>query len=167
MAVSIAMLGSSHSGKSALLHSHLFNSYPHFYTSTHDSILQASGPPVQTYIDLPGSLTIDKPLSLRLVDANTFIICFSLVDRRTMEEAESIWCPLAQNCNQNAKLLLVGCMKDIRPRLVPLSGPAVPAEEGRLLAGRFDAEYMECSALTEEGVKEVFSLAVELAMEME
>jgi hypothetical protein len=53
--------------------------------------------------------------------------------------------------NKNAKLLVVGCMKDIRLGLVPLGGPAVPAEEGRLLAGRFGAEYMECSALKEEG----------------
>jgi len=55
-------------------------------------------------------------------------------------------------------------MKDLRPRLVELGGAVVPAEEGRLVAGKLGAEYRECSAMTDEGVREVFTLAVEMAL---
>ena len=164
MSVTIAMLGSPHTGKTALLHTYLFNIFPSFYTSTNGDVLLALGPPRQTYFDLPGSLTTSDRLSLHLAGASVFIICFSLMDRQTLEAVERHWCPLAQHYNTNAKLLLVGCMKDLRPRLVELGGAVVPAEEGRLLAGKLGAKYWECSAMTEEGVKAVFTLAVELGL---
>jgi len=94
-----------------------------------------------------------------------FVIVFSLVDKRTFEEAETKWFPLSRSIGGNPKpVVLVGCKKDLRPVVLPLKEEIrreVMEHEGERMAWRIKARtYYECSALTEEGVGRVFEAVV-------
>ncbi|KAG8768715.1 GTP-binding protein Rho1, partial [Serendipita sp. 397] len=66
-----------------------------------------------------------------------------------------------------APIILVGCKSDTRQALEGTLGrkKVVSTEEGKALAERIGAEiYLECSAVTGEGIDEVFYHAARLSL---
>merc|ERR1719362_533320 len=70
-----------------------------------------------------------------------------------------------QKAFKNVPVVLVGTKIDLRGEK-EFADSAVSAESGRALAKEVGAEaYCECSALTQEGLSDVFNVVIRAAME--
>ena len=106
--------------------------------------------------------------------ADCVILCFG-IDRPffisdMLIRIEEYWYPFFQKYCPKAKLILVGTKKDLRTdqdviaRLAMCGEKPVTYKEGQELSKKIKAEcYLECSALTGEGIQDVFHKAIELA----
>ena len=94
-------------------------------------------------------------------------MCFSLVNHDSYENVRTIWYPEVNHHRPNLPIILVGTKLDLRDdkeiieilkekKLSPIS-----STQGLQLAKEIAAvKYIECSALTQRGLKEVFDEAV-------
>jgi len=94
-----------------------------------------------------------------------FLLCFSVISPASYENIRSKWHPEVQHHCPEAKTLLVGTKIDLRDdkeTLESLRGEKLPTPEmGQKLAEQINAKaYLECSALTQEGLKRVFEEAI-------
>ncbi|XP_026172006.1 ras-related C3 botulinum toxin substrate 3b isoform X2 [Mastacembelus armatus] len=106
------------------------------------------------------SLT-DKLLS------DVFLICFSLVSPASFENVRAKWYPEVRHHCPNTPIILVGTKLDLRDdkdtierlrdkKLSPITYP-----QGLAMAREIGAvKYLECSALTQRGLKTVFDEAI-------
>lgn len=92
-----------------------------------------------------------------------FLICFALDDLSSLESVIEKWKPeILYHSDTSVPLLLVGCKKDIRDGWADLSPTHITTERGNRTAHTIKAHmYLECSAHTGEGVREVFRQALE------
>lgn len=108
-----------------------------------------------------------RPLSY--ADAKVFLIFFSLVDRKSFERVESKWVPELQKYKVTAPYIIIGNKLDLRndkEACKKLGVNPITTEEGLALAKKVKAAgYRECSAKTQEGLGEVFQLAVTAVVE--
>ncbi|KAG7226951.1 hypothetical protein INR49_022246 [Caranx melampygus] len=90
----------------------------------------------------------------------------------TAENIPEKWTPEVKHFCPNVPIILVGNKKDLRNdehtrrELAKMKQEPVKSEEGRDMAGRIAAfGYMECSAKTKDGVREVFEMATRAALQ--
>ena len=112
-----------------------------------------------------------RPLSYPNTDV--FLVCFSINNRSSFNNVRDKWMvELQAQPNLDfgvTKVLLVGTKNDLRDD-VGASGSTnaadlISAEEGASLAAQIGAnKYLECSARTRAGLKEVFDQALKLHM---
>ena len=98
-----------------------------------------------------------RPLSYPNTDI--FLLCFSLVRRITLQNVHAKWLPEARHYSPETPFILVGTKFDLRNQ----SNEKVTTIEGQKEAkkmGKQCQKYMECSALTQDGLKEVFHQAI-------
>ncbi|KAI7692844.1 hypothetical protein SSS_08536 [Sarcoptes scabiei] len=106
-----------------------------------------------------------RPLSYPQTDA--FLLCFSVVSPPSLENVLVKWVPeIRHHCN-DVPIILVGTKIDLREDRETLSQLAqsgqtpVRREQGLKMANKIKAvKYLECSALTQQGLKAVFEEAV-------
>ncbi|KAI9358655.1 GTP-binding protein of the rho subfamily of ras-like protein [Zopfochytrium polystomum] len=105
-----------------------------------------------------------RPLSYP--GTNAFILCFSVGDPQTLASVESEWLPEIRHHCPHTPIVLVGCRKDLRgdPEIVAelarVGWHPVTYEEGLQMAQRIGAsQYLECSAIQNDGVIDVFKAA--------
>lgn len=98
-------------------------------------------------------------------------MCFSVDMPDSLENIHAKWVPEVQHFCPNVPFLLVATKKDLR------NDPATKAnlardkldvirfEQGRVMSEKVGADsYLECSAKTREGVREVFDAATRAAL---
>ena len=96
-----------------------------------------------------------------------FLLCFSVISPTSFSNIRSKWWPeVSHHCPQ-AKMILVGTKMDLREDRETLDGlkrkglAPITTAEGQSLAQEIGAvAYMECSALTQRGLKAVFDEAI-------
>jgi small GTP-binding protein len=110
-----------------------------------------------------------RPLSYPHTDA--FLVCFSLVAPQSLNNIRSKWYPEVSHHCPGTPIILVGNKMDCRDdkevvEALRCKGKApVSTEEGLTLAKEIGAAaYIESSALTQEGLKEVFDNAIKGAL---
>ncbi|XP_062362071.1 ras-related C3 botulinum toxin substrate 3 isoform X1 [Cinclus cinclus] len=124
-------------------------SYPQTVTSLHS---------------LPVSFcTVDPLVSAQ----DVFLICFSLVSPASFENVRAKWYPEVRHHCPNTPIILVGTKLDLRDdkdtierlrdkKLAPITYP-----QGLAMAREIGSvKYLECSALTQRGLKTVFDEAI-------
>lgn len=96
-----------------------------------------------------------------------FLICFSVVSPTSFANVRTKWWPEVTHHCPSAKLILVGTKLDLREeketieRLREKGQAPITPDEGRALVKEIGAHtYMECSALTQKGLKQVFDRAI-------
>ena len=101
---------------------------------------------------------------------DVFLICFSLVDNNSFSNVEQIWVPEIKHHMPSTPFILVGTKSDLRndslkqERLKEDHDRAITYQQGANLAANLGASaYLQCSALTQEGLKDVFDEAVRIA----
>jgi len=117
--------------------------------------------------DTAGQEDYDRLRPLSYPQTDVFLICFSIVNPTSFQNVTSKWWTEVTHHCPNAKLMLVGTKLDLREdkntvdRLREKNQAPITPEEGRALAKQIDAHnYMECSALTQKGLKQVFDQAI-------
>ncbi|KAK6061617.1 Ras family protein, partial [Cooperia oncophora] len=105
-----------------------------------------------------------RPLSYPQTDV--FVLCFSLVSPVSFDNVTTKWIPeIRQHC-PDAPILLVGTKLDLRDEVNIRAGatedrPPITKSQGQKCAQKIKAvKYLECSALTQQGLKQVFEDAV-------
>ena len=109
----------------------------------------------------------DRLRPLSYPGTSIFLVCFSVTKPASFRRVEGMWVPEIKHHCPNTPFLLVGTKVDLRvdratlDKLNEKQEKAVSKEEGEILAKSLKAAtYVECSALTREGVKNVFDQAI-------
>jgi len=110
-----------------------------------------------------------RPLSYP--NTGVFLLCFSVVDSKSFEKIQTQWYAEVIQHTPGVPYFLVGLKTDLRDDRETLekleaekSGP-ISYEYGVKLAGEIRAEkYVECSALTCNGLREVFEEVLKVAI---
>ncbi|KAG7319333.1 hypothetical protein KOW79_017807 [Hemibagrus wyckioides] len=122
--------------------------------------------------DTAGQEDYDRLRPLSYPDTDVILMCFSIDSPDSLENIPEKWTPEVKHFCPNVPIILVGNKKDLRNdehtrrELAKMKQEPVKAEEGRDMANRIYAfGYMECSAKTKDGVREVFEMATRAALQ--
>lgn len=159
----IVAVGDGGVGKTALLVSYANNTFPTCYIPTvfdnYTAGTEFKGKQFFVSIwDTAGQEEYSRLRILSYPETDVFLICFDVTNRDSFSNVLSWFVEVKRNV-PDSKTLIVGTQIDKRKNHVN----AFTKEDGQLLTKTLGADaYAECSALTREGVSEVFDLALAL-----
>jgi Ras-related C3 botulinum toxin substrate 1 len=105
-----------------------------------------------------------RPLSYPMTDV--FLVCFSVTNPSSFRNAADVWIPEVTHYCPSVPIVLCGTKADSRTddvalkRLTDRQQSPVTEAEARRFADSMRVPYVECSALTQQGVKQVFDTAI-------
>ncbi|MBN3324079.1 RHOU protein, partial [Atractosteus spatula] len=170
--VKCVLVGDGAVGKTSLVVSYTTNGYPTEYIPTafdnFSAVVAVDGKPVKLQLcDTAGQDEFDKLRPLCYTNADVFLLCFSVVSPSSFQNVTEKWVPEIRCHCPRAPLLLVGTQCDLREdvkvliELAKYREKPVDEEAARTCAQEIKAVcYMECSALTQKNLKEVFDAAI-------
>ena len=141
----------------------------------------AEGQPVSLGLwDTAGQEDYDRLRPLSYPNTDVFLICFSIDDPGSYTNVRAKWFPeishhldsaVATDGKQRAKIILVGTKLDLREdsetldRLKRAGTAPITYQQGVQMAKEIGAgRYMDCLALTEQGLKAVFDEAIRVVL---
>ena len=117
--------------------------------------------------DTAGQEEYDRLRPLSYPNTDVFLVCFSLVNRASLDNVRHRWVLEVRLHCPGANVILVGLKSDLRNdpevmrRLHEKIHAPISSDEGLQLASNIGAHrYVECSALTQKGLKTVYDEAV-------
>lgn len=109
---------------------------------------------LETYVAF-GLVDRLRPLSYAVADV--FVLCFSVTSLKSFDLIKHKWINEIQRHDSKIPFIIVGTKTDTRTDGVP----HVSSAEGRALCVEFGGYgYMECSALTNDGLSRIFDEAI-------
>jgi len=177
--IKCVVVGDGTVGKTCMLISYTTDSFPKEYVPTvfdnYSAPMVVDGVPVSLGLwDTAGQEDYDRLRPLSYPQTDVFLICFSVVSPSSFENVTSKWYPEIKHHCPDAPIILVGTKMDLREdkeTLAHLSDngqSAVKRESASKLSAKIRAvRYMECSALTQRGLKQVFDEAVRAVLRPE
>lgn len=121
--------------------------------------------------DTAGQEDYDRLRPLSYPDSHVILICFAVDSPDSLENVVEKWVPEAIHFCSELPLLLIACKRDLRndektiKELAKNNQHPVTTSEGQAVAEKINAYmYLECSAKTNEGVKEIFEHATRAAL---
>ncbi|MEQ2173310.1 hypothetical protein GOODEAATRI_030837 [Goodea atripinnis] len=181
--VKCVVVGDGAVGKTCLLISYTTGAFPKEYIPTvfdnYSSQVTVDGRIISLNLwDTAGQEEYDRLRTLSYPQTNVFIICFSISSPASYENVKHKWHPevrghalpntttVSHHC-PSVPILLVGTKSDLRNdseiqrKLKEQNQAPITNQQGVNLAKQIQAvRYMECSALNQDGIKEVFAEAV-------
>ncbi|KAL1474909.1 hypothetical protein MTO96_037672 [Rhipicephalus appendiculatus] len=142
-AIKCVVVGDGAVGKTCLLISYTTNAFPGEYIPTvfdnYSANVMVDGKPINLGLwDTAGQEDYDRLRPLSYPQTDVFLICFSLVNPASFENVRAKWYPEVSHHCPNTPIIL---------------GLAMAKEIGAV-------KYLECSALTQKGLKNVFDEAI-------
>lgn len=117
--------------------------------------------------DTAGQEEFETLRKLSYSDTDIFLICFSVVQPSSFSNVEQLWINEIRQSNKTAPIMLVGTKTDLRNNskevndLMKKNEKPITKRDGEEFAAKLKAhKYVECSALTREGLKNVFDEAI-------
>jgi small GTP-binding protein len=161
--IKLVVIGDGAVGKTCLLIAYAKKEFPQDYVPTvFDNYvvnLTAGEQNIELGLwDTAGQEEYDRLRPLSYANANVFLLCFSVISKVSFDNVTAKWYPELLHFCPDVPFILVGTKIDIRQ-----NGGAgmVSTAEGTALSTRLKArKYMECSAKTGDGLKDVFDEAV-------
>jgi len=121
--------------------------------------------------DTAGQEDYDRLRPLSYPDSHVILICFAIDSPDSLDNVQEKWISEVLHFCQGLPIILVGCKMDLRndPKTIEelrrTSQRPVTAQEGTAVAQKIGAKhYLECSAKTGQGVREVFEKATREAL---
>ncbi|CAB3382373.1 ras-related C3 botulinum toxin substrate 1 [Cloeon dipterum] len=177
--IKCVVVGDGTVGKTCMLISYTTDSFPGEYVPTvfdnYSAPMIVDGIPVSLGLwDTAGQEDYDRLRPLSYPQTDVFLICFSVVSPSSCDNVTAKWVPEIKHHCPDAPIILVGTKIDLREdkeSLAILSEQSlspIRREQGQKLANKVRAvRYMECSALTQRGLKQVFDEAVRAVLRPE
>jgi Ras-related C3 botulinum toxin substrate 1 len=157
-------LGDGAVGKTCMLISYTTNTFPEEYIPTvfdnySASVMVDSRPITLGLWDTAGQEDYDRLRPLSYPQTDVFLICFALDSTTSYENVRNKWLPEIQHHAPGVPFILVGTKLDLRTDAS--SGKFISKMQGETLKEELKAfKYLECSARTQEGLKQVFDEAI-------
>ncbi|KTW27508.1 uncharacterized protein T551_03007 [Pneumocystis jirovecii RU7] len=120
--------------------------------------------------DTAGQEEYDRLRPLSYPESDVILICFAIDYPPSLENVTDKWYPEVTHFCPDIPIVLVGLKSDLRRnqnaiRLLRAQGLfPVTYQQAVAVADEIKAQYMECSSKENVGVKEVFNLAISLAI---
>jgi Ras-related C3 botulinum toxin substrate 1 len=171
--IKLVVVGDGAVGKTCLLISYTSNSFPQEYVPTvfdnYTCNIMVEGKTISLGLwDTAGQEDYDRLRPLSYPQTDVFLVCFSIINPTSFANIKTKWVPEVRHHCPNTKMILVGTKLDLRDSREAIDkikeqgfAGAITTQEGQNLAKEIGAvQYMECSALTQKGLKQVFDQAI-------
>ncbi|KAF4080363.1 hypothetical protein AMELA_G00169590 [Ameiurus melas] len=175
--IKCVVVGDGAVGKTCLLISYTTNKFPSEYVPTvfdnyAVTVMIGGEPYTLGLFDTAGQEDYDRLRPLSYPQTDVFLVCFSVVSPSSFENVREKWVPEISHHCPRTPFLLVGTQVDLRDdsntveKLAKNKQRPLSPESGDKLARDLRAvKYVECSALTQRGLKNVFDEAILAALE--
>jgi Ras-related C3 botulinum toxin substrate 1 len=166
------VVGDGAVGKTSLLYSYCKNVFPTDYIPTifdnYSTQVLINGEEINLSLwDTAGQEDYDRLRPLSYPHTDVFLLCFSLMSYSSFENISYKWYPEISYHAPNIPILLVGTKCDSRDDPELRKYGMITYETGLAKCIEIGAEkYIECSALTKKGVKEVFDSCILSALKI-
>jgi len=160
--IKTVIIGSSSVGKSSICFSYTTNTFPNYPINVTDNYYISEKYEGKTYninlVDTPGEESYENLRSLCYPDTDVVILVFSIISKTSFKEAATYWRNEIRSKLQGLPIILIGNKLDKKESIAErFEVDVVSTSDGKKLARKIGAEkYIECSARTQEGLKEVF-----------
>ena len=158
------------------MHTHACT-HTHTHTHTHSfdnytANVFVNGRPVSLGLwDTAGQDDYDRLRPLSYPDTDIFLICFSLVNPNSFANVADKWYPEISHHAPGVPKILVGTKLDLRDntaeveRLRSRKQSPITQQQGEAMRKKIGAVcFKECSALTHEGLKDIFDEAIKVVL---
>ncbi|GLD61342.1 cell division control protein 42 homolog isoform X1 [Lates japonicus] len=175
--IKCVVVGDGAVGKTCLLISYTTNKFPSEYVPTvfdnyAVTVMIGGEPYTLGLFDAAGQEDYDRLRPLSYPQTDVFLVCFSVVSPSSFENVKEKWVPEITHHCPKTPFLLVGTQIDLRDdpstieKLAKNKQKPITPETAEKLARDLKAvKYVECSALTQKGLKNVFDEAILAALE--
>jgi len=174
----LVIVGDGACGKTCLLIVFSKDQFPEVYVPTvfenYVADIEVDGKQVELALwDTAGQEDYDRLRPLSYPDTDVILMCFSIDSPDSLENIPEKWTPEVRHFCPNVPIILVGNKKDLRHdettkrELMKMKQEPVRPEEGKGVAEKISAfAYLECSAKTKDGVRQVFETATRAALQV-
>ncbi|KAJ7786426.1 hypothetical protein B0H16DRAFT_1446177 [Mycena metata] len=171
-AIKCVVVGDGAVGKTCLLISYTTNAFPGEYIPTvfdnYSANVMVDGKTISLGLwDTAGQEDYDRLRPLSYPQTDVFLICFSLVSPPSYENVRTKWYPEISHHAPSTSVVLVGTKLDLREdqatieKLRDRRMAPIQYQQGVQMQRDINAvKYLECSALTQKGLKTVFDEAI-------
>ena len=181
-AIKCVVVGDGAVGKTCILMSYSTSAFPGEYIPTvfdsYSATVMVDGEPVNLCLwDTAGQEDYDRLRPLSYPQTDVFLICFSIVNPTSFDNVREKWYPEIRHYCPKTPIILVGTMLDLRKNaeadninndfrtLNKAKATQVNQLQALALAKDIGAvKYLECSALTQKGLKNVFDEAIRVVL---
>uniref|UniRef100_A0A1I7ZPY2 Ras-like GTP-binding protein Rho1 n=1 Tax=Steinernema glaseri TaxID=37863 RepID=A0A1I7ZPY2_9BILA len=173
----LVIVGDGACGKTCLLIVFSKDQFPDLYVPTvfenYVADIEVDGKQVELALwDTAGQEDYDRLRPLSYPDTDVILMCFSIDSPDSLENIPEKWTPEVRHFCPNVPIILVGNKKDLRNdpqtlrELAKMKQEPVKSDQGRAIAEQIGAfDYIECSAKTKDGIREVFEKATQAALQ--
>ncbi|CAF0883479.1 unnamed protein product [Rotaria sordida] len=171
-AIKCVVVGDGAVGKTCLLAAYAQNKFlgeyrPTIFDNYAVTVMINQEPYTLNLFDTAGQEDYDRLRLLSYPQTNVFLVCFNIALPSSFENVRTKWMPEITHHCPHTQFVLVGTQIDLRddPKTITSlkrsHGNLISFKQGEKLARELKAvKYVECSALTQRGVKEVFDEAI-------
>jgi len=172
-AVKCVVVGDGTVGKTCMLISYTTDAFPGEYVPTvfdnYSALVTFEGMSISLGLwDTAGQEDYDRLRPLSYPQTDVFLVCFSVVAPTSFDNVTAKWIPeIRHHCGNDVPIILIGTKIDLRDdretvmALTQAGQSPIKREQGIKLASKIRSiKYLECSALTQRGLKQVFDEAV-------
>eukprot|EP00005_Dracoamoeba_jomungandri_P014377 CAMPEP_0174268920 /NCGR_PEP_ID=MMETSP0439-20130205/39184_1 /TAXON_ID=0 /ORGANISM="Stereomyxa ramosa, Strain Chinc5" /LENGTH=196 /DNA_ID=CAMNT_0015357401 /DNA_START=43 /DNA_END=633 /DNA_ORIENTATION=+ len=175
-AIKAVVVGDGATGKTCMLISYTTSSFPGEYIPTvfdnYSANVMVDGKTMNLGLwDTAGQDDYDRLRPLSYPQTDVFLMCYSISSPTSLQNVKQKWAPEVKHHCPEVPTVLVGLKKDLRTdadaqwELSQRGQKLVTLEQGAQVAKEVGAAaHYECSALTQEGLKDVFDNAIRFAI---
>jgi Ras family protein U len=169
--VKCVFVGDSKVGKTSLIVAYTTNGFCERYNPTtfdnYSVVVTVDNKPLKIELcDTAGNSDFDSLRLLSYNESSVFLLCFSVMSPPTLQSILTKWLPEVRAVAPETPVILVGTQSDLRHNLTQVLESKrrginpIDSKQARKLADQYNIDFIECSALTQQNLKEVFDKAI-------